>query len=269
MPHVVVERLRSVGVICKQGLAKKKGEFYAGLVLEGLDILAGFLFLVGSVYFLPELSQDIDLFFRGCALCMLGSMIYLVITAYTTVEAFRYGDVIELWENTFYFVGSVLFTIGVVLYWPNEHQYEWLRLEHLKDWSIAQYLNLMAPEYEGCLLFIAGSVLFALGAGANIVKMPPFEASGVSEPTDKAREALHRMAWWTTMFYMVGAVLFVVGSVAILPELHYGDALVRFGIWCFIIGSAFYVFGGALNFWRMVLRSSRPDHERASLLLLR
>lgn len=264
MPHVVVERLRSAGFVCQQGgLVKKKGDLFAGLVLEGLDILAGLLFLVGSIYFLPELSQDIDLFFRGCAFCMLGSVIYLAITAYTTAEALNYGAEIEIWENAFYFIGSGLFTIGVVLYWPNEHQYEWLRLEHLKDWSIAQYLNLMAPEYEGCLLFIAGSFLFALGALANIVRLPPFEVGGA----DKMFENLHLMAWWTTLFYMLGALLFFVGSVCMLPELHVGDALVRFGIWCFIFGSVCYVLGGILNFGRLILGRQRPDFERSSLLL--
>merc|ERR1719456_1193660 len=61
--------------------------------------------------------------------------------------------------------------------------------------------------------------------------------------------------------YMIGSLLFCMGSIAFLPNVGCGPEMVALGAWMFIIGSAFFVIGSVMSFSRTyyMLRDSAKD----------
>jgi len=241
MPHLLLERVRT------ELFTTRKEYPCVAYFVEALDILAGGIFLWGSVCFLPRYSYDLTVFLWGCFLFVLGSAIYLVITAFTMCEGLceRGWKNFEFLENIMYVVGSWFFFSGTVLYWPEKSQYE--NILTVQEFSLGQYFNLFSPEFEGTVLFIAGSLLFALAAFTNALNHRKFE------------EDLGSMLSAITSLYMLGALLFVVGSIAFLPDLGCSDVMLNIGATCFIGGSCFYLVGSVLSLVRTDLMMRRQE----------
>merc|ERR1719198_2950241 len=70
------------------------------------------------------------------------------------------------------FAGLIFFW-GSFLYWPPEAQYH--HIQKMKEMSLGVYFNLFSPEFEGTLLFIIGSVLFAMAAFVNGLSLKAFD----------------------------------------------------------------------------------------------
>merc|ERR1719326_2517413 len=104
-------------------------------------------------------------------------------------------------------------------------------MESLQQCSVAQYMNLFSPEFEGTILFIVGSVLFAMAAFTNALNQRKFDDSTAT------------MLTATTSLYMLGSVLFVGGSVAFLPHMGCNDQMMAIGAWAFIFGSLLFLIG--------------------------
>lgn len=237
MPHLVVERVRSLPpcpCVVPDSLPSKRTHLQFALAVEALEVIAGVTFVVGSVCFLPAYSRDLEAFLLGCFLFVVGSLMYVVICSITLAEAIRYEGLwsAETAENALYTLGSWVFLVGTVLYWPPEAHYgniNWFQM-HL---SLSAYFNLFSREFEGTILFIIGSLMFVLAAFVN----------GLNQRAafDSVRT---RLLTATTSLYMAGGILFVMGSVAFLPNLGCGELMEAFGAWLFIVGSVFFVFGG-------------------------
>lgn len=233
MPHLLVERARSVPALCcvgnKHGNQRKATA--CQFLVEAIDILGALVFLAGSICILPD--HTLDVFLAGCILFISGGAIYLGLSIFTLYEALRErGWSYEAMENALYLGGSLIFLAGTVLYWPEEAQHA--HVEWMKGLSLGMYFNLFEPEFEGTLLFIAGSILFAFAALVN----------GLNKRS--------RLLIATTYLYMGGSLLFVLGSVAYVPNLGLGKHTEYVGAWCFVIGSALYVAGGLMNLFRTV-----------------
>jgi hypothetical protein len=243
MPHLVVERVRSLPpcpCVVPDRLPSKRTYVQFALAVEVVEVLAGLVFVVGSVCFLPQYSHDLEAFLLGCFLFVVGSVLYVVICSITLAEAVRYEGVwsAEAAENALYTAGSWVFLVGTFLYWPPEAHYgniQWFQM-HL---SLSAYFNTFSTEFEGTVLFIIGSLMFVLAAFVN----------GLNQraPFDNVRS---RLLTATTSLYMAGGLLFVMGSVAFLPNLGCGEIMEAFGAWLFIVGSVAFVFGGVVSIVR-------------------
>jgi len=255
MPHVLLERLRHFPKpwdLAEGASFRRSDSPLFTYVIEISEIVAAVIFVLGSVCFLPSFSKDLEVFLAGCALFIVGAIIYVVVCLITYVEAvaekgpFSY----EAWEHALYTIGSWIFLAGTVLYWPSEAHTDYIQA--LQGCSLGQYFNLFTPEFEGSILFIVGSVLFALAAFLNALNQRRFDMD--------ASQLLTAI----TSLYMAGSLLFVMGSVAFLPDLGCNTQMLTIGAWCFIIGSAFYLIGACLSFCRtvIVLSSCEQDEKR-------
>lgn len=235
MPHVMLERLRTM-----PGYLRRVTLCYG---IEALAITADVIFVVSSCGFCPPFVRSLEIFVASCVGYALGSLIYLGLALLSTWEASRkHGwESIEVYENLAYLVGSLVFFLGTILYWPSKaDRIHWLLdFDNLKDLSIGSYFNLMSPEFEGTLLFIAGSVLFVFAAFMN----------GLNHNNHLTTEG--KMLTATTTLFMGGSVLFVMGSVGMLPDLGCGEAMYDIGAGCYVLGSLFFLAGSVVSLARV------------------
>jgi len=247
MPHLIVERIRRVPwVLCPCRPMRRKDAACA-YAIEVMDIIGGLIFLIGSVCFHPAVSEDLTVFLAGCALFVIGSFIYFSICTFTLAEAIRENGIatFESCENILYLVGSFIFFVGTVLYYPPEAHHtnmNWI----VRSLSLGVYFNLFSPEFEGTVFFIIGSFLFAFAAFVNGLNQRSFD-TGSSQ-----------LLTATTSLYMAGSLLFVMGSVAFLPDLGCNVQMVTIGAWAFIMGSALYMAGSILSFVRTMRELENP-----------
>jgi len=246
MPYLVIERLRSFPLL--GSFTFHKNEYPTGaFLLEVLDIIAGLIFIVGSVCFLPPYSEELDVFLAGCILYVIGGIFYMIICGSSFFEALTTKGVesLEAAEHGLYLIGAWLFLVGTFLYWPAEAHYD--NIETLKDMSLGQYFNLFEAEFEGTLLFIVGSVFFAFGAFFNALNQKVCDAW-----SSKLLSAI-------TSLYLGGSLLFAMGSVAFLPNMGCNKQMMKIGAWQFIVGSFLFVIGGCLSLWRICYMADHPE----------
>lgn len=216
--------------------------------VETIDIISGLIILIGSACFLPSFSNDMDIFIMGCVLFVVGTTGYLIISIYTLAEAmYEKGlESLEACENSLYVAGALLFNAGTILYWPDEAN--WPITIASKELMPGQFFNWFSPEFEGTVLFIIGSLFFAMAAYVNGLNQRGFDTP------------IKKMLTAATTCYMVGALLLVMGSVAWLPELGCGGRMEEFGAVMYVIGSLAYVIGGVISLIRTSLQLEDPEY---------
>jgi len=215
--------------------------------VEVVDIMCGLMFVIGSACFLPSFAQDVDIFLLGCVLFVVGTTGYLIIAIFCLVESLYEKGIesLEACENSLYVAGAVLFNAGTILYWPEKS--DWPMTIASKELLPGQYFNWSSPAFEGTVLFIIGSLFFAMAAYVNGLSQRTFDT-----PIEKMFTA-------ATTCYMIGALLLVMGSVAWLPELGCGNRMEEFGAVMYVIGSLFYVIGGVISLIRTSLQLEDPE----------
>jgi len=258
MPHLVIDRLRSVPDLCTCSWARptfgqlpsKRRDFGCACFVEALDIFAGLIFIVGSACFLPYFSHNLNWFLAGCALFVLGALIYVGLCSFTLLEAVReFGwNTMECYENALYLLGSWVFLIGTVLYWPEKAHHD--SAEYLKSMAFGVYFNLFSPEFEGTILFIIGSLFFAMAAFINGLNLRAFDSWG------------QKMLTASTSLYMAGSLLFVMGSVAFLPDLGCNEQMLTIGAICYIVGSVMFTAGGVISLIRTIHELGNPERSQ-------
>lgn len=129
----------------------------------------------------------------------------------------------KVWE-TFsafsYELGGVMFVIGSVCFFP----------------ALSSYMA------AGDWLFIVGSILYLLVTGHELLEVHKYWRR---HGTQTFADRIEFVAAWS---YVLGSVLFVIGSVCFLPAV---DAIVP-GAWMFIVGSALFFIGGLVNILQVV-----------------
>jgi len=239
MPHLLIERLRSLPAL-NPSCCKESTLPWHDLFIGVTELLASLIFVIGSVCFLPEYEHDLRFFVLGCILFVVGSVMYLLISLFTMAEAIHRFKAFstEVLENMLYVLGSFVFAVGTLLYWPEKAKYE--HIELFKDYTLGQYFNLFSPEFEGTLLFITGSVMFAFAAFTNALNHRKLESD------------MNYLLTLVTSIDMGADILFVMGSVAFLPDLGCNSKMVFFGAWCFIWGSLLFVIGASISIYRTI-----------------
>lgn len=248
MPHLLVDRIRA------NIFVTRKNYPLVAYSIEAVDVAGAFLFLIGSFCFLPPYSQDLQVFLAGCIIYVVGSALYVVVCTFTLVEACVEKGVRswEFYENVLYVLGSWIFFIGTVFYWPEEAHHHAVQM--IQQCSLMQYFNMFSPEFEGTLLFIAGSVLYTMAAFTNAIHQ---------RATD---DLSSRLLTIVTTLYMMGSILFIVGSVAFLPDVGCGMMMVRLGAWTFIVGSLFFMVASCVSLYRTYHMLQTPSDEGSPLL---
>jgi len=226
-----------------------KNDVACAYIVEVIDICSGLIILIGSACFLPSFSSDRDIFIAGCVLFVLGTTGYLGLSIFALAEALYSKGIesLEACENSLYVAGAILFNAGTILYWPEES--DWNYTLAMQDLSPGQFFNWFSPEFEGTVLFIMGSLFFAMASYVNGLSQTGFDT-----PVKKMLTA-------STTCYMVGALLFVMGSVAWLPELGCGDRMEAFGAIMYVIGSLLYVIGSVISVIRLSLQVDDPEYS--------
>lgn len=264
MPHFLTSRERYMPAflteICS-GLktpSRRESASFAYLI-EALDLTAAIIFTVGSVCFLPKYSKDVDVFVTGCNLFVVGSVQYVLITCLTLAEALNEKGTwtLEAVENGGWVLGSVVFLIGTILYFPDRmtctnHVMHSSSLPDSETCSsLAQHMNEHSKAFFGTIFFIIGSMIFVVAVFFNAMNQRKFT------------KWKHRMVSYITFNYMIGSLLFCMGSVAFLPDVGCGPEMVKMGAWLFIIGSAFFILGSLLSLWRTyeMLNVDEEDSE--------
>lgn len=255
MPHLLIERIRNTPALCPCGRRYKDGKpmrmrdnMACAYTVEMVDIVSGLIILIGSACFLPSFSRDMDIFILGCVLFVVGTTGYLIVAIFCLIEALMESGIesLEACENSLYVAGALLFNAGTILYWPE--QANWPITIASKELSPGQFFNWFSPEFEGTVLFIIGSLFFAMAAYVNGLSQRNFDT-----PVEKMLTA-------ATTCYMIGALLFLMGSVAWLPELGCGQRMEEFGAVMYVIGSLAYVIGGVISLIRTSIQLDEPEN---------
>jgi hypothetical protein len=128
------------------------------------------------------------------------------------------------WETinaVVYKLGGLVFIAGSVCFFP----------------SMAAYADL------GAWIFMVGSLLYLLVTGHDMV-----EVLGSAEQRKTAPTFWDKLEFWAASSYLVGTLLFCVGSVFFLSAVGLFEA----GAWCFVIGSLLFVVGATINVLQIV-----------------
>lgn len=261
MPHLLLERIRSVPIFCASyGCAgARRGKDGAGLacayVVDVMEITSGVIFVVASVCFLPVFSKDLEAFVEGCALFALGSFMYVLISLFCLTEAIL-DKGIRAWEaneSALYLMGSIMFLVGTILYWPDQARL--LSMRWAKHYSIGAYFNLFSVEYEATALFILGSMLFAAAALLNAWNQK--HSLGTKDG---------KLLLLAATMYLFGSFYFFIGSVLFFPAFHdlfWGaETTITISVTLFIVGSVCYLLGGVLSMARTFLYLQDPEKCR-------
>lgn len=143
----------------------------------------------------------------------------------------------ETFNAIAYKIGGAIFILGSVLFFP----------------SLEAYANL------GAWLFILGSLFYLVVTGHDLAEVVRFARTRKGRPTIWDRlEALAAAS------YLIGTILFVVGSVFFLSWV----GLFHAGAWCFVIGSLLFVLGAVVNVLQVVQAPEKVTLQLMNLTAL-
>lgn len=127
----------------------------------------------------------------------------------------------ETFNAAAYQIGGILFIAGSIFFFP----------------ALEAEMNI------GAAIFIAGSILYLVVTGHDMLEVMIHRRSISTAPT-----VFDRLETWAATAYLVGTVLFTIGSVFFLSVV----SLYTAGAWCFVIGSLLFVFGATVNVLEIV-----------------
>lgn len=220
------------------------------LVVELADMIGGLVFILGSLCFFP--GVDVNLFKFGCECFVLGSTVYALVSLYALAEAVETRGMfaLESCENFLYVMGSSVFLLGTLLVWPQglgQEKFEMMVADSIRmEMHIHVYLNTLNPVFQGSLLCIIGCLCFAFAAFVN--------GLNIRINNDMSSQLLSAV----TSIYMCGSLLFVMGSMAFLPDFGCSAKMVNLGAWMYTIGSCFHFSGSCLSFMRTLSEINCP-----------
>lgn len=232
------------------------------VLYEVVYLVALISFVVGSIFFLPEYDDWLDV---GCNLFIFGSVVLAAMLGYETleeavnlcgvgVEIYHTDDDMpeavgcernsRAWgvviEKLGYFAGSVIFAVGTV-FWEHPRTIA----ADVPGSQDTKEVDVWATE-----LFIVGSAVFALAAFVNALTLHERHPTFV------------KWAIAACACYEVGGVLFVIGSVCFLPNMGCAESMLVLAAWCFIIGSLFYVLAAGIGLLKTLALFQLEQEDR-------
>lgn len=223
LPHHFTNRPRLHSLVADA--ADLQTNFRWEAVNAAIYNLGGLVFMIGSVLFFPRFSAYADI---GAWVFIVGSGLYLVVTGHDMLEASRHwrtlgrpplAERLSYWSAATYLAGTVLFTIGSVL-----------------------FLSAIGQVTAGAACFIVGSLLFVVGATIDVLQI-------VQAQTLKTLQLINL----TGVCFLVGSTLFAVASVPYLWSWQApadSEKVLGFLALQYLIGSALFLAGGIFNYWR-------------------
>jgi hypothetical protein len=223
MPHLFSNRVRLHDLTAPS--ADLRAQFRWETINAVAYKLGGLVFIIGSILFFPALEAYADL---GAWTFFAGSLIYLVVTVHDLLEVRRLwressvpdtSQVLDYIAALSYVWGTILFTVGSIF-----------------------FLSAVGWVTAGAWAFVAGSMLFVLGACINVLQ--------IVRADSKLTLQLMNL---TAVTFVIGSVLFTVASIPYLwpaaPE-PFHRTLFAFLAWQYLIGSLLFFLGGVFNYWR-------------------
>ena len=245
--------------------------------VELLYVLANCTFLAGSICFFSS-----DLMVIGAILFLAGSLVFTVLSALNVCEQRAYqahyesdaqllsagaagpsseqGTAERLLENGCYFLGSIAFVAGSMLY-------------------VHRFYAEVKDEQIGAWLFVWGSVVFTIASYANALGMPyvfsqqHWRGMTVRFPLEVKRRA-YRLAATALCCAQLGSVCFVTDSYLYRPALatkcaEHDDNEVCVssmpqGTLLYVVGSALYLVQSFLNLAACVVKDRASASARQS-----
>ncbi|WP_338667414.1 YrhK family protein [Pseudodesulfovibrio methanolicus] len=223
MPHMFANRPRLYNPL--RDSEDAEAQFRWATVNAVLYKAGGLVFILGSVLFFPSLQRYSDI---GAWTFLAGSLLYLVVTAHDYFEVRRNWrrkdehtpyDVLERVAASGYLLGTLLFTVGSVL-----------------------FLNTVDRTAAGAWCFILGSLLFVVGSGINILQI--LRSDNI---------VTMQLMNLTAVSFVVGSVLFMVASIPYLWDFQAQADRVhmfRFLAWQYLAGSVLFFMGGVFDYRR-------------------
>ncbi|KAJ8603499.1 hypothetical protein CTAYLR_005107 [Chrysophaeum taylorii] len=221
-------------------LTQKHATHWFEKLLGQLYILAGVMFVLGSVCFLPGFE---GVYVDGVWLYFMGGVIYLKTSLFDLEEAYKGGGQFEVCMNKMYVVGTISYLGATIMYAP----------------AVEAKMGGYQASLAGSWGFIIGSLFFVMacflnGAHTGHAFSPTLE---VDDPSKVLLAKI--LVLCTTNSTMLGALLFLVGSVLYLPNIGCDDLTVQIGTWCFLVGSLFFTIAGILPVVRRTYANVEQD----------
>jgi len=222
MPHLYLDRQREhalFGSLDHNAWQRLNADLY---------LAGGVLFVAGSVLFFPAFDAWAD---WGVACFLAGSLLYLVVTGHDLAEVVnsRSGTRTEFLEALAYLAGTVLFTIGSVL-----------------------FFSAVDAIVAGAVLWLVGSALFVGAACGNILQI-------VQARTQRALLLMNL----TAVSFVVGGILFAVGAIPYFWLADEPGHAMFHGYLAgeFVLGSLLFLAGGVFIRARAVGPRAAPPIE--------
>lgn len=201
-----------------------------------LYLVGGISFIMGSIFFLPQYEALSDL---GAWIFFGGSLIYLLVTGHDLLESTAYlysqkqstiWNWLELIVANFYVGGTILFTVGSLL-----------------------FLSEIDQIVVGGWCFTIGSFFFLVGACINAIQI-------IQERSLMKLQLLNA----TAITFALGSTLFFIASLPYLSEalnIDTNRVLFRYVGWEYIIGSVLFLLGGIFNYYRLYEKTNKDKDE--------
>ena len=144
------------------------------------------------------------------------------------------------WESAnaiIYMLGGIFFIGGSILFFPAFEQ----------------------DSNRGAWIFFAGSLLYLVVTGHDALEIANYRRQLKREPT-----IWDRLEVWSAACYLVGTLLFAIGSIFFLSWVGRPDA----AAWCFILGSLLFVLGATINVLQIVQASDMRTLQLMNLTAL-
>lgn len=223
MPHLFTNRPRQYNLMSDYPPGYKHFDWES--VNAVVYLVGGIAFIIGSIFFFPELESLADV---GAWIFFAGSILYLIVTGHDLLESisyFRSFQKLTIWNRLEFFAaltyvaGTILFLAGSVF-----------------------FLSAIGLVTLGAWCFIVGSFLFLIGACINVLQI-----------LQSGTALMLQLKNSTAITFIVGSTLFLVASIPYLWQIS--DASDRMELfdyiaWQYIFGSILFFSGGALNFYR-------------------
>ncbi|MEO1019569.1 MAG: YrhK family protein [Pseudomonadota bacterium] len=198
------------------------------IIKTSIYMLGGLVYLIGSVFYFPVFTQYAQM---GAWIFVCGSFLYFVAAAHDMLEVMHHHGtqngwsletVLERAAAAVYLAGALLFISSRILFLFGD--------------------VFSAPAHYSV---IAGSVLFVIGACVNIMQI-------VQSPSMLTLQLMN----FTAVSFVAGSLLFTVASVPYIWHIERGmdqRILYIYLAWQYLIGSALFLIGGVINYWRIRL----------------
>ena len=209
-----------------------------GGLADAVVLTASFMFLLGSIFFLPHFWSLVD-FNITCWIFASGSLVFtLILPAYALAATTTFEYVATL----LFIVVMIPFDVGLVFFFP----------------GVAEAVG-SAGVKAGLDMFIFGcSVILAASIGG--VGYMAYQQYTTKAPITYAKGS----EWFQAISALIGTVCFFMGSLDLLSDdLH--TSLVN-SAWSFVIGSALFCAIAVMPYVDMIVNAKMVANDSAPLL---